>query len=303
MIRKSTEQFNRPEHLQGHEIIRLARPAVAVDILLFTVGREKPENYRKLPENDLQVLLIKRDEYPFAGQWTLPGGFVGMAENLDDAARRAMASEVQAHDVYLEQLYTWGDPLRDPRTRVISCSYMALVDRLALKIRDGAGSPQAHWFTVRRELLEQRKVMTEKGFNLQEKVALQLKGEGGSLCAMLDTVKSMEGKTSQKKRRDIIDPGGIGADHAKIIDCGIERLRSRLAYTDIVFSLMPACFTLTELQQVYEAILDKQLLKANFRRKIAVFLQETPRMTSDDGHRPAKLYRFNPQWNEVREGK
>jgi hypothetical protein len=99
----------------------------------------------------------------------------------------------------------------------------------------------------------------------------------------------------------VIESHGIAFDHAKIIAYGIERLRSKVEYTDIAFNLMPKRFTLTELQQVYEVILDKELLKANFRRKIAAMVTETNEYTRDAGHRPSKLFRFNPNWTNVSE--
>jgi len=99
--------------------------------------------------------------------------------------------------------------------------------------------------------------------------------------------------------RELIESNGIAFDHAKIIEYGIERLHNKIEYTDIAFNLMPELFTLTELQQVYEVILDTELLKANFRRKIAGKVIETDQYTRDVGHRPSKLFRFNPNWTNV----
>jgi len=271
---------------------RLNGPSVAVDVLLFAVGRQEPENYRKLPEHVLQVFLIKQGEAPFLGQWALPGGSVGPDEYLDEAAYRQLAGKTQVSNVYMEQLYTWGDLHRDPRTRVISCSYMALTDKPSEKIQSG---DDARWFTVRRKVIEQRKEITEKGYILRAKILIQLFAEDVTLRTLVNTVKTVEGKIS-RVRRETVEPGRIAFDHALILECGIERLRSKLAYTDIAFNLMPEFFTLTQLQQVYEAVLDKKLIKANFRRKMAGFLRETSFMTKDEGHRPAKLYCFKPGW-------
>ncbi len=276
----------------GNAFTRQNGPSVAVDVLLFAVGRQEPENYRKLPEHVLQVFLIKQSEVPFIGQWALPGGGVGPRECLDEAAYRQLASKTHVSNVYMEQLYTWGDLHRDPRTRVISCSYIALTDKPSEKIRDGE---DARWFTVRRKVIEQREEITEKGYMLREKILIQLFAEGVTLRTVINTVKTVEGKIS-RVWRETVEPGGIAFDHALILECGIERLRSKLAYTEIAFNLMPEYFTLTELQQVYEAVLDKKLIKANFRRKMAGFLRETSLMTKDDGHRPAKLYCFKPGW-------
>jgi hypothetical protein len=112
------------------------------------------------------------------------------------------------------------------------------------------------------------------------------------------TEKTVDGKIARIKR-EVVESHGIAFDHAKVIQYGIERLRNKIEYTDIAFNLMPSRFTLTELQQVYEIILDTELLKANFRRKIADMVIETNEYTKDAGHRPSKLFKFNPDWDNV----
>ena len=294
---KNNQGLTEAEFLQSYDVTKYERPSVTVDILLFTVQDTTAEYYRKLPEKVLKLLLIKRGDHPFLGKWALPGGFVNMDESLDEAALRELKSETNAGDIYLEQLYTWGEPRRDPRTRVISCSYMALVDSSALRIKAGDDAADARWFTLKRSLVEEQRFITENGYRFQQTFDLKLDSKEESLSAKIRTVKSVEDNRSGFNR-EILNSEGIAFDHASIIDYGIDRLRNKLEYTDIVFNLMPQYFTLTELQQVYEIILEKELLKANFRRKIAPMVVETPRLTQDEGHRPAKLYRFNPGWQE-----
>lgn len=112
------------------------RPALAVDIVVF-----------RLEENQLQVLLIQRAQEPFAGCWALPGGFVGMDESLDDAARRELAEETGVHGVKLEQLHAYGDPDRDPRGRVVTVAYYTLIPG-DVPVRGGDDAAQARWFAV-----------------------------------------------------------------------------------------------------------------------------------------------------------
>src|SRR3989344_5927033 len=96
---------------------------IAVDLVIFTINAD-----------DLQVLLIKRKLSPYQGKWALPGGFVRLAESLEDAARRELQEETGICDVFLEQLYSFGEPERDPRGRVVTVAYFALIDSTKIKL-------------------------------------------------------------------------------------------------------------------------------------------------------------------------
>src|SRR5688572_9120689 len=114
-----------------------ARPALTVDVVLFG-----------LDEGDLKVLLIQRGLKPFAGKWALPGGFVRLDETLDKAARRELAEETGVRDVFLEQLYTFGAVKRDPRERVVSVAYYALVNLAAHRLNAATDARAAAWFSA-----------------------------------------------------------------------------------------------------------------------------------------------------------
>lgn len=295
---KNKQGLTEEQFIAAYDAGKYERPSVTVDMLIFTVTDEEKENYRKLPEKVLKMLLIKRGDHPYLGQWALPGGFVKMHESLDKAALRELKEETNIDDIYMEQLYTWGDVTRDPRTRVISTSYMSLVDSSALDIKANDDADDAKWFTVSFKLYQEQKTLTEKGYILQRLFKLSLSNEEDDLSAIVKTVKTVEGKVT-KIGREVVEANGIAFDHSKIIEYGIERLRNKIEYTDIAFNLMPEVFTLTELQQVYEVILDTELLKANFRRKTADMVIETNDYTKDAGHRPSKLFKFNPNWTNV----
>ena len=110
---------------------------VTVDIVIFTIGAET-----------LQVLLVKRGIPPFAGRWAIPGGFVLEDESLDDAALRELGEETGVGDVYLEQLYTFGDPGRDPRGRVVTVAYYALISADRAPPVAGTDAAEARWWPV-----------------------------------------------------------------------------------------------------------------------------------------------------------
>ena len=116
---------------------KYARPALTVDCVVFA-----------LDDEDLKVLLVQRDSDPYAGKWALPGGFVDYGESIDDDARRELTEETGVKRVYLEQLYTFGDPSRDPREHVISVAYYALARLSDHRIQAAPDARDAAWFSV-----------------------------------------------------------------------------------------------------------------------------------------------------------
>ena len=112
---------------------------VTVDIVIFTIR-----------DDALQVLLVRRGIPPFEGAWAIPGGFVLPNESLDDAARRELREETGVEDVFLEQLYTFGDPARDPRGRVITVAYYALMSPDRAPPLAGSDAAEARWWPADR---------------------------------------------------------------------------------------------------------------------------------------------------------
>jgi len=120
-----------------YDASKYERPSVTVDVLMMS-----------LRQRDLQILLIKRRSWPFEGMWAIPGGFVNIDESLETAAKRELQEETGVQDVYLEQLYTFGDPDRDPRTRVITVVYFALLDSERLQVEAASDATDVGWFSV-----------------------------------------------------------------------------------------------------------------------------------------------------------
>lgn len=122
-----------------NDISDYPRPAVTVDCVVFGVD---------LDQYDLKILLIQRDRPPFENKWALPGGYVHLDESLEQAARRELAEETNLNNVYLEQLYTFGDVDRDPRGRIVTVAYYALVNLHGNAVQGDTDARDAAWFAV-----------------------------------------------------------------------------------------------------------------------------------------------------------
>ncbi|MGE5628460.1 MAG: NUDIX hydrolase [Solirubrobacterales bacterium] len=290
---KNKQGLTEDEFLKEYNPEIYKKPSFTVDMLIFTVMEEEKENYRRLPKKSLKILLVKRGDHPYLGKWALPGGFISVEEGLDDAANRVLRNETNIQDIYMEQLYTFGEVHRDPRTRVISTSYMALIDYKSLNIKAGNDEEEASWFNIDYKIIEEKREIVENDIIYEEIVEIKLWDKEHELSAKIKITENSKGKVT----RDIIEASGIGFDHGKIIGYAVERLRNKIEYTSLAFNLMPKLFTLTELQQVYEVILGKELLAAAFRRKVSNMVIETNQFTKDVGHRPSKLFRYNQGWN------
>ncbi|MDO7908065.1 NUDIX domain-containing protein [Paenibacillus sp. JX-17] len=286
-----TNGFTERQFLEQYDASQFDRPSVTVDMLIFTVANQVENNYRKLPPKTLQLLLIKRGEHPYLGHWALPGGFVQMNESLDEAAARELRSETNIDQIYMEQLYTWGDVQRDPRTRVISCSYMALVDSHSLLVQAGEDADEAAWFDLTYQVLEEKKVNRNDGHEKETTIELRLQHNDMMLNAVIKITNITKGRNT-RITREVMDSSGLAFDHARMIQYGLERLQNKIEYTDIAFNLMAERFTLSELQQVYEIILGRDLLAAAFRRKVTDLVEPTDEYTKEAGHRPSRLYRY-----------
>lgn len=291
------------EFLERYDGNKYPSPSNTVDTVIFSITSEEEKNKRKLAKKELQVLLIERADHPWIGQVALPGGFVNINEGLSDAAYRELKEETGIDNVYLEQLYTYGDDVkRDPRKRVISISYLSLVNKKDIKVKAGDDAYRAVWFTVKDRAIKEEKISTDTGFIINTYVELQFINGEEKYSAIVKRIRTIDGNVSKLDYEGVDeDKDNIAADHAKLIFCGLDRLRNKVEYTDIAFSLMPELFTLSELQSTYEVLLGKELIPAAFRRKIEKskhMVLETGMKEKDVQRRPATYYRFNPNWTD-----
>ena len=216
---------NTMEELKYH--YKYPHPAVTADCVIF--------GFDGL---NINVLLIQRGIEPFKDKWALPGGFVKIDESADEGARRELQEETGLTDAKIEQFYTFTDVNRDPRERVITIAYYALV-RLS-EVKGGDDAAKAQWFA-------------------QE------------------------------------DIPSLAFDHELILRTAINRLKERICFEPIGFDLLPEVFTMTELQNLYEAILGIRFDRRNFYNKmlkLGILSEAEPRPAGASRRIPSK-YRFN----------
>ena len=211
----------------NRESSRTRRPVVAVLVVIFTVV-----------DGALQVLLIERSAPPAEGQWAIPGGALQHGESLEQAAVRKLAEETGVTDVFLEQLYTFGDLDPSPADGSVGVAWFALVDPARVRLAQRTAWRPAWW--------------------------------------------------------DLDNLSPLAFNNREVVDVARGRLINKLQYSDAAYSLLPARFTMRELQGVYEAILGRPLDKRNFRRRLLAtdLISATTEQRTDGRHRPARLYRF-----------
>jgi len=212
------------------------RPALTTDCVIFGFD-----------DLELKILLIERAHEPYANCWALPGGFVNMDETTESGALRELQEETGLKNVFIEQLYTFSDVERDPRGRVVSVAYFALIKLNEYSIHAGDDAGNAAWFSIN-------------------------------------------------------DLPKLAFDHDIVIKMAMERLKNKIRYQPIGFELLPPMFTLSQLQHLYEVILQKDLDKRNFRRKFLKMnlLTHLPNKQENVKHKAAYYYKFdNEKYEEL----
>lgn len=234
------------DFLNEYDPAAFERPSVTVDLVLLGLLEGRPA-----------ALLLQRDHHPFVDRWALPGGFIRIDEALDDAAERILHEKTGIGAAHLEQLYSFGAVKRDPRMRIITVAYLALLE--------------------------------ERAF------AEALKATPTLLPAIIDVPWPRETGGPVKTLAPNGEALSLAFDHSDILAMAILRLRGKLDYSDVGFALLPERFTLRQLQDVHEAILGVSLNKPAFRRRMLDkgWITATGDRQEGTSFRPAELYRFN----------
>lgn len=267
ILYQSDEEFLKNYNSDDYE-----KMSITTDITLFSISDKKQENYRKKAAKSFSVLLVKRSTPPFINRYCIPGGFLSLDEKLLDCAKRVLFIEANLENIYLNQIHTFSDIDRDIRGRVLSVSYLGLIDK---NLIESSLKEQASFFDL---------TLTED----QQYITLSFSNEKDSFSCKLLREVDIYGIISYKE----IENSYIAFDNLKMLMHSIDYLKQNLSHNDFVFHMLPKYFTLKELQLVYETILGRKLIDSVFRRTIKDNVIPTDMVKNDGGHRPSVLYTY-----------
>lgn len=220
MERKNEAGLTEKEFLLQYRPGDYERPSVTVDVLIFAVDEDEEE-----AEVEAEILLIRRKNHPYIGQWAIPGGFAGLDESLEEAASRELFEETGLKGICLEQLYTWGAVKRDPRTRVISVSYLAAVPKNQLKPVAADDAEKAGWFKVKKKKLSD----LENGSTY----SLTVENDEDHIYMTYRITETYDRQGLMWKKEtdiellpaiDMLDQEKLAFDHAEILNVAMDRL-------------------------------------------------------------------------------
>ena len=248
---ENMNELSEEEFIKRYNPDDYQRPSVTTDLLIFGMK----EDY-----SGLKILLIKRGIHPYQGSWALPGGFIRENETAYQTAARELEEETGLTDLYLDQVYTFTKPDRDPRTRVISIAYMALVPELS-DVKGDDDADDAAWFDL--NFTDHRIVISNDEKDVRIVYNLKKETFSNGVIRYENYIPAVVGTES------------LAFDHIEIWIESVKKLREQIRYDNQAFCLVGKTFTLPEIQAVYETILGHPLYKKSFRDMINDRVSET----------------------------
>ncbi len=211
------------EFLEAYDPRKYQTPSCTTDAVIFAKEGRLTEEL-----NGLKILLVKRSNHPSIGFWALPGGFANMKEDLRDTARRELEEETKVAGVTMEQFATYGEYRRDPRTRVITTAYMALVEKDQVKVQAGDDAADALWWDLHLECLKSDKI-EQQGKELKRELyqlCLKQPEHGEETSVLVEHRKTMG--LIQEQWFEVKDSGKVAVDHGAIMVQALLILKERL---------------------------------------------------------------------------
>ena len=250
----------------------LEKMKVQGNLIIFSTDNEERKDVRRLKEKKLQVLLDENNNLPIFE--------VSKNEYIRRTAERKIEEIFKTKQFYIEQLYTWGNPEFYTEENEILVTYLVIVNKK--NINELPENLNFYDISIKNKenTNTQYVELSKEGKNIQYEIATILKRNRESVEYLNRLVK----KSSISELTTII------------IHTGIKRLRNRIENTNIAFSFLDKEFAISELQQVYEIILDKKLVSANFRKKIEPMIKRTDKVIKESAYRPSVQYTFNEDY-------
>lgn len=277
---RNADGLTEEEFLAQYKPSDYERPSVTVDMVVLAMSKSLDR---------LKILLIKRKNHPYIGQWALPGGFMNPNESGHQAAQRELYEETGIKNVYLEQFYIMTQPNRDPRMWVMSIDYLALIRECDIVAGDDAS--EALWFDI--SLYDNRMILYNDEHNIRMEYKLKKKVFKNGVVKTVGYIPVLDNSDVIKNGIPVPNETALAFDHAESILEGMLLIRDKIEHSDIAFSLVPKEFTMPDLQSVYESILGRELYKTNFKSKLVGKIEQLDKKgVSITGGKRSTLYRY-----------
>lgn len=277
---RNADGLTEEEFLAQYKPSDYERPSVTVDMVVLAMSKSLDR---------LKILLIKRKNHPYIGQWALPGGFMNPNESGHQAAQRELFEETGIKNVYLEQFYIMTQPNRDPRMWVMSIDYLALIRECDIVAGDDAS--EALWFDI--SLYDNRMILYNDEHNIRMEYKLKKKVFKNGVVKTVGYIPVLDNSDVIKNGIPVPNETALAFDHAESILEGMLLIRDKIEHSDIAFSLVPKEFTMPDLQSVYESILGRELYKTNFKSKLVGKIEQLDKKgVSITGGKRSTLYKY-----------
>lgn len=239
------------------------------NLIIFSTDNEERKDVRRLKDKKLQIVLNEDNDFPTFE--------INNKEYIKTLAEKEIEKLFGTSKFYIEQLYTWGDPNYYTKELEITITYLVIINKNNIKDM----SIKLKFYDIYIKDKEDSKTQS-----------IVLNGESKKIQYDIETIIKKQRKNIEYTNK-LVGKSNISELNAIIIHTGIKRLRNRIENTNIAFSFLDDEFAISELQQVYEIILDKKLIAANFRKKVEPMVKKTEKVVKESAYRPSNMYTFN----------